>query len=324
MERSAMVEIDGRCSQYFKVEHGTVQGSVLGPILFAIFISPMFDLYAEDELNSFADDSYLIQTGKDEQLLINKVVEKATTLIKWFEDSGMKVNVNKTELCIFHKSRIVTQSVVIKGHTIPVSEEMKVLGVVFDRNLKWDNHIIKTIKSCSKLLFALRILRQSLDNEQLLNIATSIFYSRMYYASIVWLHKNTSSRLKQKLLSLSAKCLMICLGYKNRDGRSFDEIHKEAERATPKMFQLFIHSCFMYKLFHEFKPITVYNKLITTFLNEHRNPNPKFTTANKTKVGLNSLHNRLSEISNIINFNWMDISYPHFKILAKKQFLSFQ
>ena len=121
---------------------------------------------------------------------------------------------------------------------------------------------------------------------------------------------------------MSAKCLMICLGYKTSDRKSFSKIHSEAKRATPKMMQQYIHACYMFKIFLEYRPVSLYNKLILTFQNENRNPNPKFTSINKLKVGGNSLHNRLSEVSQSINFNWMSISYSSFKIKAKEVFLN--
>jgi hypothetical protein len=254
---------------------------------------------------------------------MNKLVSKATTLSRWFELSGMVVNMEKTELCIFSRGQVATKSVLVENHPVLVKNEMKVLGITFDSQLKWDKHILKTLNSCSKLLFALRIVKQSLDVEQVLNVATSIFYSKMYYGCIVWLHKNTSSGLKNKLLSMSAKCLMICLGYKTSDRKAFAEIHMEAKRATPKMMQLYVHACFMYKIIHNLKPPSVFNKLILTFLNEHRNPNPKFTSINKLRVGYNSLHNRLAEVSQLVNFDWTSLSYPTFKIKAKELFLAF-
>ena len=59
--RSFYVSINGENSLMFDVLHGTVQGSVLGPVLYAIFVSPMFDL---EDMSSFADDNYCFNTKR--------------------------------------------------------------------------------------------------------------------------------------------------------------------------------------------------------------------------------------------------------------------
>ena len=79
----------------------------------------------------------------------------------------------------------------------------------------------------------------------------------------------------------------------------------------------------MYKLFQDHKPITVYNKMLVTFINEHRCPNPKFTTSNKRSIGFNSLHNRFSEVSNLVRFDWTRMSYHAFKMRTKDLFFKF-
>ena len=323
-DRSAYTEVDGICSQHFPIPYGTVQGSVLGPILFAIFISPAFDLFDENTLNSFADDSYMVQTGKSENVVIAELLANSSKLFDWLEMSGMKVNAEKTELCIFSKKEIITKSVTFKSNCIEVLKSIKVLGLIFDSKLKWNTHVIKTLTSCSKLLFALHILKQSLNTKQMIDVTTSIVFSKLYYGAVVWLHGGLSVALKRKIYSMSAKCLRTCLGYKTSDRVSFDAIHREANRATPRMMQNFVHACYMYKIFHGLKPDVIYNKLLLTFMNENRSANPKFTSNQKSRVGINSFHNRLQEVSHALRFDWINISYPAFKVLVKKQFLSYE
>jgi len=92
-DREAYVEFGGESSMTFKVPEGTVQGSVLGPILFAIFVSPVFDLF---NIISFADDSYLSENSHNIDELLQSLSIKANMLTKWYKDSGLVVNENKT------------------------------------------------------------------------------------------------------------------------------------------------------------------------------------------------------------------------------------
>ena len=71
------------------LDAGTVQGSILGPILYAIFVSPMFDLA---KMTLFADDNYLVCWNRTVQELIDDTTKTIELVIKWLHQSGLKVN----------------------------------------------------------------------------------------------------------------------------------------------------------------------------------------------------------------------------------------
>ena len=93
------MEVSDICSSYFRVDSVKVQGSVLGPILFNLFFSP---LIRSEKIVAYADDNYPTRMGttKDEALL--NLQWKVIIAEKWMLGSGLKVNLQKSELCIFH------------------------------------------------------------------------------------------------------------------------------------------------------------------------------------------------------------------------------
>ena len=99
-QRSFYCEVNGKTSIFHKITHGTVQGSILGPVLFAICIAPL-----EDHLQNiaYADEINQISTHKEEQTAINICVNETTKILKWLRENGMQVNNSKTEICVFHK-----------------------------------------------------------------------------------------------------------------------------------------------------------------------------------------------------------------------------
>ena len=99
--RSAYCEINKTNSEIFEVNEGTVQGSILGPLLFALFISHLADIATP---TTYADDNYLFGSGKTEKEALNNCNVETERAMKWFMDSGLSVNKKKTEVCIFHRN----------------------------------------------------------------------------------------------------------------------------------------------------------------------------------------------------------------------------
>ena len=77
--------------------YGIVQGSILGPILYAIFISPIFDV---ENLTCFAYDKFPLAWSNDRTQLVGIMEMKLKRIINWLSDSGMRVNESKTDLCL--------------------------------------------------------------------------------------------------------------------------------------------------------------------------------------------------------------------------------
>ena len=83
---------------------GTVQGSILGPVLCAIFVSPLSDL---ENLTLFANDNYILAWNKHKHELLNEMKSKLDRITKRRTNSGLKVDESKMEFCLFpHKDPI--------------------------------------------------------------------------------------------------------------------------------------------------------------------------------------------------------------------------
>jgi hypothetical protein len=86
----------------------TFQGSILGPILCAIFVSPVFDV---EFMLAFADDNYLPKVNCAIPSLIKDMEKPHEAITKWLRNSGLVVNQNKTELCLFYKRNVPSISI---------------------------------------------------------------------------------------------------------------------------------------------------------------------------------------------------------------------
>ena len=101
-DRSAYVEVYNEQSDSFRVPYGTVQGSVLGPILFAIYISDIFEV---EPVVIYADDNYLLTHGDDERALQVTTEVQVNRLVTWLKSIGMCVNSKKTETIVFSRNK---------------------------------------------------------------------------------------------------------------------------------------------------------------------------------------------------------------------------
>ena len=97
------VDINGEISKLYEIDYGTIQGSILGPVLYAIYVSPLFDL---TELSNFADDNFALTWHTNKQSTVNAMELKLNLIVNWLKDSGLKVNETKTEVCLFHRHSI--------------------------------------------------------------------------------------------------------------------------------------------------------------------------------------------------------------------------
>ena len=141
--RKYYVNIDGKCSMYYELETGIIQGSILGPFLYAIYVSPLFDI---SNLSTFADDNHIIRWNSCLTELKEDMRVSLDLIINWLKGSGLKVNGSKTEICIFHRNFCPLTSVNVDGMMVETSHSINVLGVEFDSKLQWSKQVSNTKK----------------------------------------------------------------------------------------------------------------------------------------------------------------------------------
>ena len=119
-DRKYYVSLDDCCSAVHYSNTGTVQGSVLGPVLYAIFVSLIFDL---TKITNFADDNFIIRWNKVLSKLIVDLEKDLEMIVKWLKDSGLVVNSSKTDLCLFHHNDQPEVHVRISGSLVKATNQ---------------------------------------------------------------------------------------------------------------------------------------------------------------------------------------------------------
>jgi hypothetical protein len=147
-ERSYFVSIDGMNSELFDLFLGTVQGSIMDPVLYAISVYTLFDL---DFLLGFGDDNFIPKTQICKITLIKDVEKSLESLTKWLKKSRLKAKINKTELCLFYNNDTALVSIALEGTFINSTKSINVLGVNFLCKIVLDPTYIKHICQSFKI-----------------------------------------------------------------------------------------------------------------------------------------------------------------------------
>jgi hypothetical protein len=313
------VSIDNNNSALFDLLLGTVQGSVLGPILYAIFVSPIFDIAP---LLTFADDSYITVTNKNKEDLKKDMEKTLEVITKWLKKSELKVNNEKTDLCLFYRQD-TTQVIIKVGETsIKSKSEINVLGVLFDSKLQWTNHVCRVIQKADRALNAIKLIRKFFTSHELLQLLTSNYYSILYYNSEVWHLNSLKVILQKQLMTASAKALKVALHFPD-PMISYASLHKMANRATPEMFLKYKMSLLLYRTFNNEIPETDWLSLNFDQIITSRQSVILGHKTNNYNVELNISSNKFCVLNGKITLDWLNLPINSFKILCKQKFLSY-
>ena len=315
--RHYYVSIDGNCSDFFQSETGTVQGSILGPFLYAIYVSPLFDL---TPLTNFADDNFVIRWNSCLGSLINDMKVSLAMILKWLKDSGLKVNEAKTEICLFHRQDCPEIHIKVGEALVKSKKSINVLGIVFDSKLQWSPQVANTIKKSKSALHAICLIKKYFNPVERRTLITSNFYSILYYNSEIWHIPKLNKQLKSHLKTASASALKICTPNYNMY-MSYNTLHSINKRAQPSQILLYKHAILLYKIYlfnipHLEWVSLNFNQILTsrqTKFEIHNSPN--------YRVGNNILSNRLSVINKQIDLDWLNLGLDSFKIKCKSKFL---
>ena len=153
--RKERVKFNGENSEYLSVTCGVPQGSILGPLLFLIYINDMHQAVKYSKMHHFAADTYLKCSDKNDRLLKNKMNKDLALLFDWLCSNRLSLNVSKTEFIVFKppKKKLETRFT-LKLNRIVLYESKKIryLGLIVDDKLSWKFHIYELRKNSIVLL----------------------------------------------------------------------------------------------------------------------------------------------------------------------------
>ena len=153
-------------STWLEVNFGIPQGSILGSLLFNIFINDLFLFLQETEICNFADDNTLFACDTSVGSVISRLKNDLDVLNHWFTDNSMVANPAKFQLMFLGVKNVDNISMNIFGNVIKSRNEVELLGVIIDHKLSFSNHIKKICRNSSNKLCAILRLRNLISMPQ--------------------------------------------------------------------------------------------------------------------------------------------------------------
>ena len=155
--RRQNVKINNVFSTFQILLSGVPQGSILGPILFNIFINDLFLWIEEASLHNFVDDNTLSAFAKSIRELITILEKDSEIAIKWFSDNGMSVNPDKFHGLIINRGgrHNDVHNMNFAGFEITTEKNVKLLGIDIDYKLNFNKHIGSLCKRAAGQLNAI-------------------------------------------------------------------------------------------------------------------------------------------------------------------------
>ena len=220
-KRRQFVRYENVTSSIRSVNFGVPQGSILGPVLFIIFINDIvmsssllrFVIYADDT-NAFISSPNLRDAIRSANIELRKVT-------KWMADNSLTLNVDKTEYVVFHRRQLSCPRVLSKLfiNRVPLNkvDSIKFLGVILDSNLVLDVQIAGVVSKLSKFIHILFKIKSHLTQSTLRMIYSSLVYPNLTYCNSVW--ASAYSKYLQPLYKVQKHFVRIICN-KPRNGHS--------------------------------------------------------------------------------------------------------
>ena len=215
-DRTQYVDIEGVCSCFKLIEYGVPQGSILGPLLYLIYVNDIHQACNANIL-SFADDTTVYLSNSNLENLYSEGNQEISKLYDWFCSNGLLLNVDKTKCMIIrpaHKRENLAdyqlnigQTTIVRAGNDCREKHVKFLGLLIDENLTWSGHLSSVNQKLSRSLYVMKQVKHIFTADCLRMLYFSFVYPHLLYGLICW--GNGQPSLSKQMFVLQKRAIRI-------------------------------------------------------------------------------------------------------------------
>lgn len=219
--RQQTVKINGTFSERLSLLHGVPQGSVLGPLLFILYVNELSQIPLEGTLFQFADDTALVVSQHRYDTAIEIIKNDIRKLMRWYRGSQIVVNAEKTKIIVFRHPHKTIGNLQVRIHgdnceclncpQIQCVNTIKYLGLYLDSNMKWHTHVEHVCKKLRTLSAHLYFVKRNAPISITRSIYFAIGLSSLNYGITVY--GSCAQYLKNRIESAHRRLLRNVVPY---------------------------------------------------------------------------------------------------------------
>ena len=254
-ERRQQVKVNNSQSSFKPVTCGVPQGSILGPLLFLLFINdlPLYTIHVFTDL--YADDTTLYFVHSSQEVIEQNLQIALNELQTWCKNNGMVLNSAKTKVMFVTTSqkrqRLIDDNLKLfyNNDALHTITNDKILGVFVDNNLTWSEHVKHVTKKIASNIWLLSKIKAFLSKELRVQFYKSYIQPHIDFCNIVW--GSTSEANKLKIYRLQKRACRVILDYNVEDSKE----SMKSLKIQSVYDRLFLRKAkFMFKVFNESAP----------------------------------------------------------------------
>ena len=307
-------------SPYRDITYGVPQGSVLGPLLFLIYINDLSNIIKNSKISMYADDTVIYISHSNLNIAITLIQSDLNALYEWCNRNKLTINCKKTKFCLFgmrsniKRSKMLNIQLSLNANILERVCSYKYLGLTLDEHLNYNKHVKEMSKLISHKLYLLSKIRRYITQFACINIFKTMVLSVIEYCDIVY--AGTTQLNLSKLDNLFYRGLRICTNDNTSISRKvLCNNHAIAPLTHRRDTHLLL---FMHKQTN--KNYLLKEKKVNTRL--QKGPVFKTFKPNNEKAKL-SVFYRGANSWNALRADTRNMSFTDFKLYQKKQLYSF-
>ena len=244
--RRQRTKVNSVYSSWRDVNCGVPQGSILGPLLFNIFINGIFFFITEAKIANYTDDNTAYTVAKFIENLLSTLEDETSAILDWFRINEMKSNDDKCNLIVAKNENL---SIKLGNELIESCNLVDLLGITIDNELKFNEYVTNMLKKENQKFHALARISKYLSQDKLKLLTKTFIQSQFNYCPLVWMFHDRT--LNNKINRLHERALRLV--YKT-DKLSFNELQELDNSVTIHQKKLQRPAAEMYKVKNKIAP----------------------------------------------------------------------